>query len=503
MSSVFTIENKYDKNYLFWLLFLLIFKAAISLLLIAFYDVNLAPDEAQYWTWSKQLDWGYFSKPPAIAWQIFLTTALFGDNELGIRFGAVLISFFLPLITYSIAATTFKSRTAFWAGIVMAFSPLGIFLSFMATTDGGMMLFLTLAIYSVARGLEEAEGPNYVIAGIWILLSALYKWTGFIFWPITLCFFPFFPKLRKWSVLFGIAISLLALLPSLYWNFAHDFATFRHVGTALVKKVGRHGNFLDFFLAQMGLFSPVYWGLLFLSYFFMRNRLSLYCAAYPFLFVFYFIAAFFKRIQPNWGLFLYPAATVPVAWFAIERLKSGRIWIQLGTWISILFSTFAIAIPYLQSNNLLPIPYTVNPFRQNMGWKNLSSALQTRGYNPEQDFLFGDKYQTASILSFYGPEKKRAYFFNLNGDRKNQFSYWPQIAKEGSRGFFVVMENVKDDAIAWYKEHYMEKLKPYFGEIEYMGVSPLFISCEEAVKQAIFFKCLDFKGIHPSDPEKY
>ena len=33
---------------------------------------ELYPDEAQYWLWSRTLDFGYFSKPPMVAWTIRL-----------------------------------------------------------------------------------------------------------------------------------------------------------------------------------------------------------------------------------------------------------------------------------------------------------------------------------------------------------------------------------------------------------------------------------------------
>ena len=45
-------------------------------------DHNLGPDEAQYWSWAKDLDFGYFSKPPMIAWIIAATTAVFGFRNL-------------------------------------------------------------------------------------------------------------------------------------------------------------------------------------------------------------------------------------------------------------------------------------------------------------------------------------------------------------------------------------------------------------------------------------
>ena len=38
--------------------------------------LELYPDEAQYWLWSRTLDFGYYSKPPVIAWAIWATTVV-------------------------------------------------------------------------------------------------------------------------------------------------------------------------------------------------------------------------------------------------------------------------------------------------------------------------------------------------------------------------------------------------------------------------------------------
>ncbi len=58
---------------------LLLLKAIILLFLVTNYEIHLAPDEAQYWTWSQQLDWRLLLKTPRHRWQIALTTALFGN----------------------------------------------------------------------------------------------------------------------------------------------------------------------------------------------------------------------------------------------------------------------------------------------------------------------------------------------------------------------------------------------------------------------------------------
>ena len=47
--------------------------------------LELYPDEAQYWLWSRTLDFGYYSKPPVIAWAIWATTAIGGDGEAWVR----------------------------------------------------------------------------------------------------------------------------------------------------------------------------------------------------------------------------------------------------------------------------------------------------------------------------------------------------------------------------------------------------------------------------------
>ena len=67
-----------------------------GLLLLRLVIVNASPleigvDEAQYWRWSTTLGWGYYSKPPMIAWTIHASTLLFGDSEAGIRMFAPIL----------------------------------------------------------------------------------------------------------------------------------------------------------------------------------------------------------------------------------------------------------------------------------------------------------------------------------------------------------------------------------------------------------------------------
>ena len=59
---------------------LLIVAAAVLRLLYLAFDcpLDLAPDEAHYWDWSRHLDWSYYSKGPLVAWLIRASCDLFG-----------------------------------------------------------------------------------------------------------------------------------------------------------------------------------------------------------------------------------------------------------------------------------------------------------------------------------------------------------------------------------------------------------------------------------------
>ncbi len=467
-----------------FLIGLLLLKALVLGCVIAFYPAGLSPDEAQYWTWSQALDWGYYSKPPGIAWQIGASSALLGNTVLGVRFGALVIAFFLALAVYYLARqVNLNEKTAFWAGVAMAFSPLGVYLSLAATTDGGAILFLVLGIAAAVR-------CNYPMAGVWILFGALYKWTAFALWPFTLVFLLFFPSMRRWSIIWGILISLVALLPPVYWNLAHDWVTFKHVAGAL--GTAPRANFFDFLGAQIGLLSPIFFVLLLLAYVRLvksRERSLLFCAAFPFAILFYLGAALFNKIQPNWAAYLMPPAMVLIAWAAYAR---HRLWLHIGVWVSIATVCAAFFVPWIA-------------FRHSLGWDRLAPALEQAGYDPQTDFLMGEKYQAASLLSFYSPEQKRAYFFNVGGTRKNQFSFWPQMEESeiGKSGYFVVIEKAKLEAHQWYESHYTERLAPYFESVSFVGAYPLYFVDGKPVKEALIFKCEGYLGGAPADPEVY
>ena len=89
-------------NYFLFILCFVFFIAKI--VAIKFTNFDLFGDEAQYWLWSKNLDFGYFSKPPLLSWTIALFCSIFGNSLLAIKMISVLLycvsAFVIFLISY-------------------------------------------------------------------------------------------------------------------------------------------------------------------------------------------------------------------------------------------------------------------------------------------------------------------------------------------------------------------------------------------------------------------
>src|ERR1700691_2666923 len=60
-------------------------------------DWDLCADEAEYWAWSRHLDWSYYSRGPLIAWLIRLSTTLMGGLSVKLT-GSLMLAVRLPAV---------------------------------------------------------------------------------------------------------------------------------------------------------------------------------------------------------------------------------------------------------------------------------------------------------------------------------------------------------------------------------------------------------------------
>lgn len=249
---------------------LLAFLAAVyglRLTLLNFSSLSLFVDEAQYWDWSRQLDWGFHDKPPVIVALVRLSTALFGSGELGVKALAMLLYPVSALCLVGFARALWPTSSGVRTGMVAAALYITLpglaVLGLLATTDAPLMLCWTLACWALWRAQVTDRLQYWALLGVAIGLGMLSKYTMMAFLPTFIWALwgiqgPRTGVLRlgPWAAL---AIALAVVSPHLAWNMQHHFPTLHYTAhvTAAQDAAGGPQGALGFLIGQLAMLGPL------------------------------------------------------------------------------------------------------------------------------------------------------------------------------------------------------------------------------------------------------
>ena len=507
----------YKAKLIIWVVLIKLFikvKILFSALLFSS-KVGLFPAEAEYWTWSHALSYAYFNKPLAIAYQIAGGCALFGDTELGIRAGAFLLSCALSLALYYLGKkAALPEKMAFIAALALTVTPLGFSSTFMATAQSGALLFWTLACATFVEDLMEQKPVRFLWIGLFIGIGSLFTWTPLLLWiPILTCaiYYKKISRAQLPHLILGLCISLLALTPTIIWNIHHDFALVRYCIDWCRELPQMSMLSLSLWIVQLEMISPLLLILVLIAFFKLLPRLQrlppslFFCLITTgFVLIPLSIAAIFKDIPDSLAFFAYPTAFTLLLGYANMQGKPFMRWVYGGMTLSCLILVTLTTLLILQKDHrdTIAVPYRINPFRQALGWDNLKSGLMQIGYDPASQFLFSDSNAVTAILSYYAPEKKRAYFLNIQETLPNQFSFWPGMHDEQLQrsGYFVGIEEgleCMDKAYLTQKKT-NQILQNYFDSVTPTAIFiPLLDYRGKVMKVAYFIYCDGYNGKIP------
>src|SRR6202163_3869102 len=182
LSSSVTLANPQPGQVAFRRAALIIIGATVIRLVgLELSTVDLFFDEAQYWSWSRELAFGYFSKPPMLAWLIAAAGHVCGTSEACIRAPAPLIFLGTSLLAYAIGRTLYDSRTGFWAAMLTALGTGTVFSARIISTDVPMVLFWALALLAYARLLQKVDWRWAIVLGVAIGAGLLAKYAMIYF----------------------------------------------------------------------------------------------------------------------------------------------------------------------------------------------------------------------------------------------------------------------------------------------------------------------------------
>src|SRR5687767_5052072 len=130
---------------------ILVAVTVVRLIGLVYSQVDLFFDESQYWAWSRELAFGYFSKPPLLSWVIAGAEAVCGSSEACIRAPAPVLYLGTCLVSYAIARTLYDETTAFWSAMLLTFCAGLAFSSRIISTDVPLLFLWAVALLSYVK----------------------------------------------------------------------------------------------------------------------------------------------------------------------------------------------------------------------------------------------------------------------------------------------------------------------------------------------------------------
>lgn len=436
--------------------------AILSLLLIIrvtyllICPLELVPDEAYYWDWSRQLDWSYYSKPPMIAWLIAFSTAVGGDSVFAIRLPATLMGTVGLWLVYELGRVLYDHRIGFWTFLIVASFPGMTALCLLMTIDAPFLVAWTASLYCLWR-LFANEKPDLK----WLPLAILATGAGLLTKQTALGLIPLMilfliasksdrAKLKSPALWIWVAGSLACMLPVLWWNYRHDWVTLEHTGqhfgTQSVSALRHVTRFLEFVVSQFGILSPVVgWMMLVITAPLLiqlrrlpRRECFLMCfGAIPFVAV--TALSLVQQVQPNWAVALHlPSVVLLAAWGAGSlpialRWDSSRRWLPAAVVFSGILSAGIAAAPFLIPDSKIA-GTAFDPTFRLRGWRDLGEQVGTMLHAlPEHErilIIAATSRGPVSELAYYLPGKPRVYRWNAGEVVDSQHDLWsgPQNA---------------------------------------------------------------------------
>ncbi|HEY8264536.1 MAG TPA: glycosyltransferase family 39 protein [Methyloceanibacter sp.] len=370
--------------------------------------IDLVLDEAQYWTWSRELALGYFSKPPMIAWLVRGATEICGNGEACVRAASPVLYTVTAILIYAAARQLYSERIAFWSAIVFATLPGVSYSSMLITTDVPLVLFWSLALYAWIMLVKGGEMRFAVLLGMAVGLGLLSKQAMIYFVLCATCHAIFSrdarEALRGGRGIVAAAIALAFAAPMLIWNAQHDFVTFQHTATNIGWKFPyvHPLALLDYVVVQFGVFGPILMAVYLRAAFrAFREKQSdenilLLSFSLPVL-ALLFIQALLSRAHGNWTAVAYPAATIlaTAVLFELGRLLLFRISLALHLAVAALIAMAPVLAPQL------PLFERLQFLSRVVGWRGVADAVHTKLAEDHYGSILVDSREMAAELLYY------------------------------------------------------------------------------------------------------
>lgn len=408
---------------------------AVRLLVSYSTGLSLHGDEAQYWTWSRTFEFGYYSKPPLIAWVIGAATSLCGDDTWCIRAPAALFQTATALVLAGAARLWFDNRTALWTGIVWLTVPAVSFSSLIMSTDALLLFFWAGCLWAYGALLRRPSWGAALALAVSFGLGLNAKYAMAYFLVCVLVHLLISAQARQKAriaaahLIAGFGLGACAILPNVWWNKVHGWATVGHTADnvhwqGVVLHFDELGDFLG---AQFGVFGPMLFVVLLLAI--PRSRRVCQALSEPVRLLLAFslpilviisVQAILSRANANWAATAYPAAAILVT--SVLLAQARRRWLL---WGSIALHTIvaaglygAVLMPGATARTL-----GRDPFQDLSGWDQVANQVSDAMQAENLSVLLMDNRMMIASMAYALRDRPEIIIRTWNHDTKIDHHY--------------------------------------------------------------------------------
>jgi 4-amino-4-deoxy-L-arabinose transferase-like glycosyltransferase len=423
---------------------------------------DLYPDEAQYWFWAKHLAFGYYSKPPLVAWLIALTTGLFGDSEFAVRLAAPLLHAGAAVFVYAIGARLYDQHVGLWSALAYASLPGASVSAFIMSTDAPLMLCWAAALYAFIRARAEGGRGWWLMVGIAAGLGLLAKY-AMAYWMLSALGYVLLIRSERRhlpALLAAFAIAVVLYSPNLWWNWSHGFVSYLHTrdDADLSGPLFHPAAALAFFGSQFAVFGPLFFAMLIFAAAAPRALAEpgarlLAAFALPAL-AMMLVVSLLSRAEPNWAAPAYVSATVLVVAWALRhgwrKLVAFSIALHLAAAVVLFTGYQTLAAVGIE------LPEKYDPLHRLRGWRELGAQVSAALARHPGFTLFADDRELLAALIYYvHPHPFGAVKWELLNRVKDQWDLTNDMRKYPGANFLLVSVH-----------HLAGEMRPSFTKLE-------------------------------------
>lgn len=405
--------------------FLLIWMA-VNIIQASFMELH--PDEAYYWIYSRFLDWGYFDHPPMVALSIWLGDSIF-PNKLGLRLITILTTTASVYLLWLLVSRYAQNAVLF----ILLFCSFLLFhvYGFITTPDSPLLLFSILFFYLYARYARQDSIKLALCLSVVIALLLYSKYHGILLLLFTILSNS--KLLKRPSFWLIVVVSVLLYIPHIWWQVSHDYPSVQYHLFDRSARPYRINFTLDFIVGQILIAGPlVGWFLYWAAAKTKADDYLLKALKFNFagIFIFFLLSTLKGSIEAHWTLLAFPPVFVLAYVYLSSRTVPG--WFLKLAIANILLIVIARVVL------LVPIPFLkdLKPLRGYFGTEEWAKQVHRQAGN--HYVVFNQGFQEPSNYNFYNRTVK-SLGYTSRYYRRNQFDYWPVEDSLRNKDVYFVM----------------------------------------------------------------